>query len=146
MSTAGARHGETPHDAFAGHPPIPAVCVTSMVLILASGIDLAASLPQHAPLGPALGLVIAGAAALVAAVVLVARLADFAWSTFFQVGKWAFLAYCVIAGMLEYVFVRDGTRGSMLVLMTVSLVVFAVDIPVLLAFSVARFQARRPPS
>ncbi len=52
----------------------------------------------------------------------------------------------VIAGMLEFVFVRDGTGGSMLALVTVSLVIFAVDIPVLFAFSVARFQPGRPTS
>jgi hypothetical protein len=42
--------------------------------------------------------------------------------------------------MLEYVFVLDGTRGSTLVVMTVMLAIFAVDVPVLLAFSVARYQ------
>jgi hypothetical protein len=131
-------------DAFAGRPPIPAVCVASMALVLVSGVYLAAYLPRQAPLGPAVGLVCAAGAALVAGVVLVARLADFAWARFFQVAKWALLAYAVIAGMLEYVFVNDGTRGSMLALVTVSLVLFAVDIPVLLAFSVARFQASRP--
>lgn len=56
------------------------------------------------------------------------------------------LAYGVIAGMLEYVFIDDGTGGAMLALLTVSLVLFAVDIPVLLAFSVARFQPGRPAS
>lgn len=133
-------------DPFAGRPPIPAVCVTSMALVLASGVYLAAFLPRHAPLAPALALVCAAGAALVAAVVLVARLGDFAWSSFFQVARWSLLAYGVIAGMLEYVFVRDGTSGSTLALVTVSLVVFAVDIPVLFAFSVARFQRTRPSS
>lgn len=138
------REGGGPHDAFAGRPPIPAVCVASMALVLVSGVYLASYLPRHAPLAPATGLVAAAAAMLVAAVVLVARLGDFAWGTFFLVVKWALVAYAVIAGMLEYVFVYDGTRGSMLVLLTASLLVFAVDIPVLLGFSVARFQAAKP--
>ena len=128
-------------DAFAGRPPIPAVCVASMILVLSSGIYLASHLPSRAPLGPAIGLLAASGAALLGALVMVSRLENFAWGSFFVVVKWAALAYLVIAGMLEYIFVYDGTRGSMLVLLTLSLLVFAVDIPVLLAFSVARFQA-----
>lgn len=57
--------------------------------------------------------------------------------------KWALPAYFVTAGILEYVVVNDGTRGSMLVLLTLSIFVFAVDIPILFGFSVARFQTRR---
>ena len=132
-----------PHDAFAGRPPIPLVCVSSMALVLVSGIYLAAYLPRRAPLGPAVGLVAAAGAGLLVAVVMVVRLRQFAWDSFFVVVKWASLAYLVIAGILEFVFVYDGTRGTMLTLLTVSLVVFAVDIPVLLGFSVARFQAPR---
>jgi hypothetical protein len=127
-------------DPFARRPPIPAMCVGSMSLILASGVYLASHLPRRAPLGPAVGLVAASGVALVAAVVLLVRQRDFAWETFFVVVKWSALAYAIIAGLLEYVFVFDGTRGSMLVLLTLSLLVFAVDIPLLLGFSVARFQ------
>ena len=132
-----------PRDAFAGRPPIPLVCVASMGLVLVSGIYLTAYLPRRAPLGPAVGLVAAAGAALVLAVVLVAGLRQFAWEVFFVVVKWALVAYAVIAGILEFVFVYDGTRGTMLALLTVSLLVFAVDIPVLLGFSVARFQVPR---
>ncbi|HEY2428783.1 MAG TPA: hypothetical protein VGI06_07630, partial [Acidimicrobiales bacterium] len=73
-------------------------------------------------------------------VVSLSRLRSFAWATFFLVGKWALVAYLVIAGMLEYVFVLDHTRGSVLVVLTLMLAVFAVNIPLLLAFSVARYQ------
>ncbi|HVC13937.1 MAG TPA: hypothetical protein VND62_03665 [Acidimicrobiales bacterium] len=134
----------SPHaDAFAGRPPIPLVCVASMALVLLSGIYLAAYLPRRAPLGPAVGLVAVAGAVLVLAVVLVAGLRQFAWDAFFGVVKWALVAYAVIAGILEFVFVYDGTRGTMLILLTASLFVFAVDIPVLLGFSVARFQVPR---
>lgn len=131
------------HDAFAGRPPIPLVCVSSMALVLVSGTYLAAYLPRRAPLGPAVGLVVAACAGLVLAVAMVANLREFAWDTFLVVVKWAAFAYLVIAGILEYVFIDDGTRGTMLVLLTLSLFVFAVDIPVLLGFSVARFQVPR---
>ena len=130
-------------DAFAGRPPISVVCVVSMALVLSGGVYLAAYLPRPAPLDPAVGLVAAAGAALLGAIALVASLRDFAWDTFFVVAKWALLAYAVIAGILEYVFVYDGTRGTMLVLLTLSLVIFAVDIPVLFGFSVARFHPPR---
>jgi len=123
--------------------PVPLMCVVSMALVLVSGIYLAAYLPRRAPLDPAVALVAASGAVLIVAVSLIARLRSFAWRVFFTVAKWALLAYGVIAGILEYVFVYDGTRGSMLVLLTLSLLVFAVDIPVLWAFSVARFQPAR---
>ena len=59
---------------------------------------------------------------------------------FFRVLGWALLAYLVIAGILEFVFVYDRTPGRQLALFTVLLSLFATDVPVLLAFSVARYQ------
>jgi hypothetical protein len=42
--------------------------------------------------------------------------------------------------MLTYVFVLDHVPTSSLVLLIVSLALFAVDIPMMFGFSVARFQ------
>ncbi len=121
-------------------PPIDVVAVVSMALVVVGGVYLAAHLPRRADLGPAIGLLAAAGALLLADLIAVSRLRTFAWPVFFRVGGWALLAYVVIAGMLEYVFVLDGTRGAVLVLLTSMLVVFAVDIPLLFAFSVARHQ------
>ena len=77
---------------------------------------------------------------LLAAAAVLARVRDFAWRTFFVVGGWALAAYLVIAGMLEFVFVLDHTRGSLLIVLTLMLAVYAVNVPLLLAFSVARYQ------
>jgi hypothetical protein len=121
-------------------PPVAHLAVSSMVLVIAAGIYLASHLPRHAPLAPAAGLVAGAGALLLAGVVLVSRITPFNWPVFFQVAGWALLAYLVISGMLEYVFVLDHTRGSMLALLSLSLLVFAVDIPLVLAFSVARYQ------
>ncbi len=60
---------------------------------------------------------------------------------FFGVARWALLAYAVIAGMIEYSFLRDHLSGGPLVILTLSLVVFAVHVPVLIGFTVARFAA-----
>jgi hypothetical protein len=121
-------------------PPIAELAVVAMALVIVSGIYLVAHLPQRAPLGPAVGLVAAAGALLVADAVLVSSLRQFAWRVFFQVAGWTLVAYVVIGGLLEFIFVFDHTRGAMLVLLTLSLLVFALDIPILFGFSVARYQ------
>jgi membrane-bound acyltransferase YfiQ involved in biofilm formation len=121
-------------------PPVAEIAVVSMALVIVGGIFMAAHLPAHPPLGFAEVLLVLAAVVLVTNVVLLARLRDFAWASFFLVAKWSLLAYLVIAGMLEYIFVFDGTRGQILVVMTCMLAIFAVNVPMLLAFSVARYQ------
>ncbi len=66
------------------------------------------------------------------------------WRRFFAVAKWTLLAYVIIAGMIEYSFLRDHIRGGVLVVLTLSLVVFAVHVPVLVGFTVARFAEPEP--
>ncbi len=121
-------------------PPVARLATATLALVVSGGIYLAATVNRSASLVPA--LVLASAAALVLAVngVLLARIREFAWATFRRVGGWALLAYAVIAGILEFVFVYDHTPGRQLALFTAMLVLFAVDVPLLLAFSVARYQ------
>jgi hypothetical protein len=121
-------------------PPIVQIAMGSMALVIAGTIYLAAYLPRTAPLAPAVGLLIAAALLFAVNVALVVRLRHFAWDRFKVVGEWALLAYVVIAGMLEYVFVLNDVRGNLLVVMTLLLVLFTVNIPLLLAFAVARYK------
>jgi hypothetical protein len=121
-------------------PPVASLSVTSMALVIIGGIYLASYLPKRAPLAPAYGLLAASALVLAVAVILLLNIKSFAWKRFFSVLKWTFLGYVVEAGMLEYVFVYDKVRGSMLVILTLMLLIFAVSIPLLLGFSVARYQ------
>jgi hypothetical protein len=72
-------------------------------------------------------------------VVLLAQLREFAWPVFFQVAKWSLLAYAVMYGILEFTFIYDHVAGSTLVVLTLMLVVIAVDVPLLFGFSVARY-------
>jgi len=71
---------------------------------------------------------------------LLRRIRPFAWRTFARVYVWALLAYLVIAGMIAYVFILDGTSGAVLAVLLGMLAVYAVDIPLLLAYTVARYQ------
>lgn len=121
-------------------PPVAQIAVGSMSLVIVGGIYLAAHLPHRPPLAPAVACMLAAGVLLLADVAVVSSIRPFAWKVFSRVLGWALLAYCVIAGMLEYVFVLDHTRGAMLAILTVMLVIFAADIPLLLVFSVARYQ------
>ena len=67
------------------------------------------------------------------------RVKDFAWDRFFAVAKWSLLAYTVTAGLIAYAFIQDHVRGGVLVVLLLSLVIFAVHVPTLIGFTVARY-------
>jgi uncharacterized membrane protein YeiB len=120
-------------------PPVTQLGMLSLALVLVAGIYLSAHLPQHVSLGPAVALLAASTLVLVVNLLALARVEGFAWRRFFEVGRWALLAYLLIAAMIEYVFLRNHTSGGALVVMTLSLIVFAVNVPVLIGFTVARY-------
>ena len=106
---------------------------------MAGGIYLAAHLPKHVPLAPAVVLLVLSAALLVGNVIALLRVPGFACERFFGVAKWALLAYVITAGLIEYAFLRNGLSGGPLVVLTLSLVVYAVHVPMLIGFTVARY-------
>ena len=120
-------------------PPVTQMGMLSLSLIVAAVIYLSAHLPEHVPLGPAVALLAVSALLLAFNVLSLAKTEGFAWARFIYVGKWALLAYAVIASMIEYVFLRNNTSGGPLIVLTLSLVVFALTVPVLIAFTVARY-------
>jgi hypothetical protein len=120
-------------------PPVTELAMASLTLIVAGGIYLSAHLPKHVPLAPAVVLLVGSALLLAVNLVLLSRVQDFAWGRFFDVAKWSLLAYVAIAGMIEYVFLRNHLRGGALVVLTLSLVIFAVHVPTLVGFTVARY-------
>jgi hypothetical protein len=125
-------------------PPVTELGMASLALIVAGGIYLSAHLPRHVPLAPAVVLLALSALLLAANLLALSRVKGFAWERFFQVGRWALLAYLVTAGLIEYAFVRNHLSGGPLVVLTLSLVVYAVHVPVLIAFTVARYDDTAP--
>jgi hypothetical protein len=123
-------------------PPVTQVAIASMALIVAGGIWIASHLPHHVPLGPAVALLAASAALVVVNVVSLLRVRGFNWASFFLVARWAGLAYAITAGILLWVFVKDGTSGGQLVVLALSLVIYAIHVPLLIGFTVARYQPR----
>jgi hypothetical protein len=121
------------------YPPFTQLGMLSLALIVAGGIYLSSHIPQHVPLGPAVALLLASSVVLGTNLVLLSRVTDFAWARFFQVGRWALLAYLFTAGMIEYAFLRDHLSGGPLVILTLSLLVYALQVPTLIGFTVARY-------
>jgi hypothetical protein len=120
-------------------PPVTALGMLSLGLVLVAGIYLSAHLPEHVSLGPAVALLAASAVVLVGNLLALSRVKGFHWQRMFEIGRWALLAYTLIAAMIEYVFLRNHTSGGPLVVLTLSLIVFAVNVPVLIGFTVARY-------
>jgi hypothetical protein len=125
-------------------PPVTQLGMLSLALIVAAVIYLSAHLPEHVSLGPAIALLAASAVLLIGNVTSLWRTEGFAWRRFLEVARWALLAYSIIAGLIEYVFLRNNTSGGPLVVLTLALVVFALTVPVLIAFTVARYDDPAP--
>jgi uncharacterized membrane protein len=120
-------------------PPVTELGMASLALIVAGGIYLSAHLPQHVPLAPAVVLLAGSIVLLAVNLFLLSRVKGFPWDRLWAVAKWALLAYFVIAGMILYAFLKDHVSGGSLVVLTLSLVVFAVHVPLLIGFTVARY-------
>jgi hypothetical protein len=106
---------------------------------VAGGIYLSAHLPQHVPLAPAAVLLACSAILFALNIASLARVRGFPWARFMEVARWSLLAYLIIAGLIEYAFVRNHVGGGTLVVLTLSLVVFALHVPTLIGFTVARY-------
>jgi hypothetical protein len=126
------------------YPPFTQIGMVSLGLIVAGGIYLSAHLPEHVSLGPAIALLVASAALLGFNLFSLSRIKDFAWPRFFEVARWTLLAYGVIAGLILYAFLQNHLSGGPLVILTLSLIVFAVEVPTLVGFTVARFDNTPP--
>ena len=121
-------------------PPVHQLATVTLALVVMGGIYMAAHIDHSGTLVPPTVVAIAAGLVLVANIVLLSRIRQFAWNKFFLVFGWALLAYVVIAAILEFVFVYDHTPARQLALFSVMLAMFAVDVPIILAFSVARYQ------
>jgi hypothetical protein len=121
------------------YPPFTELGMLSLALIVIGGIDLSSHIPQHVPLGVPIALLIASVAVMAVNFALLRRVEDFAWGRFRDVGKWTLLAYIFVAAMIEYTFLRNHLKGGPLVILTLSLIVFALSVPSLIAFTVARW-------
>jgi hypothetical protein len=120
-------------------PPIAEIAVAALALIVVGGVYLASEMESRISLALPIALLAAAAALMLADLAMLARIQRFAWRRFRVVASWLLLAYVVIVGMLEYVFLFDGVHGGVLAVLTGMLVVFGLDVPLIISFTVARF-------
>lgn len=120
--------------------PIVTCAIGSIVCaFLAVGIE-ASYLPKSAPLAwPIAFLGVSGVLSLATAGLLM-RLRQFAWQLFFAVARWVLVLTSIFAAMAMYVFIADGTGGTQLTILVIVLLLAALNIPMLLGFSVARHE------
>jgi hypothetical protein len=121
------------------YPPVAWLSAGALCLVIFGGIFLASYAPRQAPVSVTFPLLGAASALLLSSFIQLVRLKEFSWTTFVTVFKWALLAYVITSGMIEFAFVRDHTRGASLVLVSLMLVIFAVSVPITIAFTVARY-------
>jgi hypothetical protein len=114
------------------YPPVAWLSTAALCLVISGGIILASYAPRVAPHSVTVTL-------LATSVTMLLRIKEFSWTTFRSVYKWAQLAYLITAGMIEFAFAHDHTRGSSLVIVTLMLVVFCVSVPINIAFTTARY-------
>jgi hypothetical protein len=112
----------------------------SLAAVVVGGVWLGSHAPRRPPMALPTVLLVVSAVLLSAGVVMITRVADFSWNTFVRVGRWALLAYVIAAGMIEFAFLRNHTSGAPLAVVTGLLVVFALDVPFLIATTVARYE------
>lgn len=141
MSTHGQNAGGPGAGAPLRFPPVAEAGVCALVLIVIGGIYMASYAPRRPPLAVPVALAAASAVVLAAAVVMLVRSRQLAWDKFLLVGRWTLLSYVIAAGLIEFAFVRDHMRGSSLALVSVMLVLFALIVPLIISFTVARYQS-----
>jgi drug/metabolite transporter (DMT)-like permease len=120
-------------------PPVAELAVVSLASVVVGGILMASYAPRRPPLGVPVALALAGAVLLAASGYVTSRLRRFAWDRFFLVFRWGLLAYVISAGMIAFAFVKDHTRGAPLAVVLAMLVIYALDVPLIIAFTAARY-------
>ncbi|MCU1490912.1 MAG: hypothetical protein JWM85_2317 [Acidimicrobiaceae bacterium] len=138
-AVTGSAPGSSERSADRRLPPVAELAVASIAMMIVGAILLASHVPAKPDLAAPVALVSVGGALTLIAMGMLARVRPFAWGRFFLVLRWGLLAYLVISGILIYVFAANHTPGSTFAVLVATLVVFAVDVPTILAFTVARF-------
>jgi hypothetical protein len=121
------------------YPPVDGLAVAALALVIVGGVLMASYVPRPAPLAVPSTLLALAIGLLLVDVVIMVRIKDFAWRKFFLVFRWTLLAYAISAGMIEFAFVKDGSRGASLLVTTGMLAVFAVSVPITVAYTVGRY-------
>lgn len=122
-------------------PPVVGMAMAALTLAITGGVLVVPQIGEEQAL--VLPSVLMGGALVLetAAIVMLVTIHAFAWARFAQVFRWALLAYIIQSGIIEWSFIKNDVPGRPLAVLTVGLVVFTTAVPLMIAFTVARYQA-----
>jgi len=116
--------------------------MAALTLAVVGGIVVAAQFGvEGASLTLPATFVGAGLGVEIAAVVVMGTIRPFAWARFRQVFLIALAAYVLQSGIIEWTFINNDVPGRPAVVLTCGLVVFATVVPLMIAFTVARYES-----
>ena len=121
-------------------PPVAEIVTVSLGLIIVGGVLMAAGFPAGIPLAYPVALLVLSAILLATGGALLLGWRPLPRRVFARVFGWALLAQTISAAMIEFAFVRNHASGATLLVVSLMLVVYAVDVPVIIGFTVARYQ------
>ena len=121
--------------------PVVGVAMAALTSAITGGILVVAQIGEEPDL--VVPSVLMGAAIVleIAAIVMLTAIRPFAWARFTQVFRWALLAYVLQSAIIEWSFIRNDVPGRPLAVLSIGLVVFSTAVPLMIAFTVARYQA-----
>lgn len=123
------------------YPPVDMLAVLSMALVILGAILMVSKMNSSAVSNVAYGLDGLAFLILLVAIALLFKSSNLAFSTFWLVFKWTLLVYIVISGFLTFIFVYNHTPSSRLVAIIIALIIFALDVPINISFTVAKSQS-----
>ncbi len=138
MSTAVPTGTFSPYTAK--RPPIDFICQAALASIVVAAVVAAAQVPKMSDTVVPIGFATLAWVLFLVAASMLSRVGPFAWGVFRMVAFRQLLVELVVSGMLEFVFIYDHTPGVALAIFSALVVVFCLDIALLIAFSVARYQ------
>lgn len=127
-------------------PPVVPVGMVALSLAITSGILVVAQIGGASRLLVPSVFMGGGIVLELVAIVMLVGIRPFAWGRFVPVFRWALLAYVLQSAIIEWSFVKNHVPGRPLAVLTGGLVVFATAVPLMIAFTSARYQAVADPA
>ncbi|HTO01654.1 MAG TPA: hypothetical protein VL068_13375 [Microthrixaceae bacterium] len=121
-------------------PPVVPVGMVGLTLAITGGILVVAQIGEKAALTIPTIFVIGAILLEIVAIGMATTIRPFAWVQFGKVFRWALLAYVLQSAIIEWSFIINDVPGRPLAVLTAGLVVFATVVPVMIAFTTARYQ------
>jgi hypothetical protein len=122
-------------------PPVVGVAMFSLALAVTGGVILAAQAQGHPSVALPMVLEVAAIVLELVAIAMMISIRPFAWFRFRQVFAVALVAYVIQGGMIEWAFAKNHTPAGPMTALTIGIVVFSTIVPMMIAFTVARYQA-----